>query len=64
MLSGRDDVGADVAEGLERAVRPLRRDEAAEVAPGDVLEEHALDRVAAAELQHLVVGWLDQLHGA
>jgi hypothetical protein len=38
------------------------RDEASEPAPRDVLEEHALDGIACAVLQHLRVRWLEDGH--
>ena len=35
--------------------------EAAVAAPGDVLEEHPLDGIASAELEHLLVPRLDEV---
>src|SRR5579884_2417062 len=61
--AGRDEVRAEVAEGRERPVRARRRLEATEAAARDVLEEDPLDRVARAELEHLLVGRLDRAHG-
>src|SRR5262249_38724071 len=55
VLAGRYEVRSDVAERIERAVAPLDGIEAPEAAPRDVLEEHALDRVARAEVEHLLV---------
>ena len=49
---GGDDVRADVAERDEPAA-VLERDEAAEPAPGHVLEEDALDRVLGAEREDI-----------
>ena len=48
LRAGRDEVRADVAERDEPAAF-LERDEAAEPAPGNVLEEDALDRILRAE---------------
>ena len=61
-LAGRHDVRADVAERGEPAVVTQRRDEAAEPAPRDVLEEDALDGRARAELEHLIGRRLDESH--
>jgi hypothetical protein len=47
-VPGRDDVDADVAKRGQRAVL-ADRDEPAEAAPGDVLEEDAFDRILGAE---------------
>jgi DeoD family purine-nucleoside phosphorylase len=52
--AGGDDVGADVAERLQPSVRAGDSREATEPAPGDVLEEDALDRLLGAEVEHLV----------
>jgi hypothetical protein len=43
-----------VAERDQRPVQGRDGDEAAEASPRDVLEEHPLDRIAAAELEDLV----------
>ena len=51
----RDDVRADVAERGQPSV-PGHGAEPTEAATGDVLEEHALDRVVRAELEDLVEG--------
>jgi hypothetical protein len=52
-LTGRDDVRTDMAERDERAVA-LEREEAAEPAPRDVLEEDTLDRLLRAEGENLL----------
>src|SRR5439155_13521827 len=57
--AGRDDVRAYVAE---RGQPPLALDaaEASEAAPGDVLEEDALDRILGAEDEDLLDVGLDE----
>ena len=55
----RNEVRADVAERVQPAVLG-EPGEAAEPAPGDVLEEDALDRVLGAEGQDLVQRRFDQ----
>src|SRR5581483_308249 len=61
-VAGGDEVDADVAERVEAAVAALDRVEAPEPAPRDVLEEHPLDGLARAELEHLLVGRLREAH--
>jgi hypothetical protein len=51
-----------VTQRGEEAVVPLDGDEAAEAAPCDVLEKHALDRIARAELAHLRITRFDDSH--
>ena len=58
-LARGDDVRARVTEGRERPVLALDRDEPAEPAAGDVLEEDPLDRILRAEREDL----LDPRHG-
>ena len=53
-LARRHEVRADVAERRQVPSSSASGDEAAETAPRDVLEEHALDRLARAELEHLL----------
>ena len=52
--AGRDDVGADVAEGLQPPVGPGDGREAPEPTPRDVLQKDALDRLLGAEAEYLV----------
>src|SRR5206468_5425836 len=54
-VPGRNEVRSDVAERTEPAVVAFDSVEAAEAAPGDVFEEHPLDRLARAELEHLLL---------
>ena len=59
-FAGGNDVHADVAEGTQ--LLPVGdRDEAAETAPRDVLQEHALDGIPGAEPEDLVAPRLDDL---
>jgi hypothetical protein len=59
----RDDVHADVAErGQLPPVLDAR--EASEPPSGDVLQEHALDRILRAEGENLPEARLDQSHRA
>ena len=49
-----------MAERDESTPVPSSTPKPVETAPGDVLEEHALDRIAGAELEHLLESGLDQ----
>src|SRR5262245_1450448 len=60
--AGRDDICAEVAGRVETVLAPNRAEDRV-AAPSRVLEEDALDRVARAELEHLVESRIDQ-HGA
>ena len=63
-LSGGDDVRADVAERRQTPVLGVRG-EAAEAAPGDVLEEDPLHRILRAEREDLLEPWFDRVsHGS
>src|SRR5262249_47836642 len=50
----RNEVRARVTQRAQLPVTIRDRDKAAEPAPRDVLEEHALDRVVGAEREHLL----------
>ena len=52
-----------MAERCQRAVAPHAGSEPAQPAPRDVLQKDALDRLARAELEHLLAGRLGYLHG-
>jgi hypothetical protein len=58
-LAGRDDVGAEVAEGGQATV-VLDRPKAPKASPRHVLEEDALDRILRAEVEDLVEARLDE----
>ena len=60
VLSGRDDVRADVAERRQPPVLGERR-EASETAAGDVLEEDALDGILRAERENLLEPRFDRV---
>ena len=52
-----------MAERVEHPVAVLDREEPPVAAAGHVLEEHALDRIAGAELEHLLeAGFDERLH--
>jgi hypothetical protein len=49
-----------MAESIEHPIVVFDREEPAVPAAGHVLEEHALDRIAGAELEDLLEAWFDE----
>ena len=60
--AGGNDVGARMAQARQRAGGVGDGAEASETASCHVLEEHTLDRIARAVLQHLLPRWLEDGH--
>ena len=63
-LPGGNEIRAAVAQGRDRSRGVLDRSEAPIPAARRVLEEHALDRLGRAELQHPITGRLENRHSS